>query len=261
MTTSRSFDRAASYYDQTRSLPDPVAREGIQAILDVVGTGTRLLEVGAGTGRISIPLLERGVDLMGCDLSSNMLRRLHEKHPLSRIAQADASYLPFPGASFDFVMTVHVLHLVPSWREVLREFKRVLRPTGAYLNVKTWAAAGVSIRDEMRRHWQAWLETQGVNARQLGVQNDAEFRQELETIGARVSETEVIRYPVVFTLRQQLERYASRILSDTWEVPDAVFDASMAELRFWTEQEYGDLDRSHQDELRFAIEIARFEKA
>jgi ubiquinone/menaquinone biosynthesis C-methylase UbiE len=258
MNNSRSFDRAADYYDQTRPLPEPAASRGIQALYDIIGPGARVLEVGAGTGRISIPLLQRGVDLIGCDLSSSMLRRLQNKFPAAPIARADASRLPFPTASFEVVMTVHVLHLVPSWREALREFRRLLKPGGAYLNVKTWASAGVSIREQMRLHWQAWLAARGVDARQPGVQNQAEFQQELRSLAKDVTELEVLRYPLVFTLQGELERFASRIASDTWEVPDDLFDASQDELRDWVRQEYADLDQPRQDELRFAIDVAHF---
>ena len=37
MNSSRSFDRAASYYDQTRPLPGPIAEAGMQAILEITG--------------------------------------------------------------------------------------------------------------------------------------------------------------------------------------------------------------------------------
>ena len=54
--TSRAFDRAVDYYDQTRRLTEPMASAGIQAILDHLHTrrNARLLEVGAGTGRIVV---------------------------------------------------------------------------------------------------------------------------------------------------------------------------------------------------------------
>jgi ubiquinone/menaquinone biosynthesis C-methylase UbiE len=258
MSKSRSFDRAAGFYDQTRLLPEPVAREGIQSILDIVGDGTRLLEAGAGTGRISIPLLERGVDLIGCDLSLNMLRRLQEKYASARILQADALSLPFPTAAFDFAMTVHVLHLVSGWQEALREIRRVLKPAGAYLNIKTWAPAGVSIRDEIRSHWRGWLAERGVDARLPGVQENAEFLQELQSMGADVQQLEVTRYPIPFTLGDHLDRFASRSFSETWEIPDAIFDESIRELRAWTVQEYGSLDEPRTDQLRFVIDLARF---
>ena len=258
MNNSRSFDRAASFYDQTRPLAEPIEKPGMQAILDITGPDARILDVGTGTGRISIPLLQRGLDLVGCDISSKMLMRLQEKFPSARIAQADATFLPFPSDHFEFVMTVHILHLIPSWRDVLREIWRVLQPGGAYLNVRTWGSSGVSIRDRLRIFWRDWLEREGFNANNPGLHDQAEFARELGSMGAHLSVVEVMRYPLKFTLREELERFASRIYSDSWDIPNPVFDASVQELRTWVEHEYGDLDQPREDEVRFAIDIARF---
>ena len=258
MTNSRSFDRAASFYDQTRPLFDSIATRGIQAILDITGPGARVLEVGAGTGRISIPLLEQGLDLIGCDLSSKMLRRLQEKYPSAPNVQSDACALPFPDAHFMFVLTVHVLHLIPSWREVLREIQRVLAPGGAYLNVTTWGSTGDSTRERLRLHWRDWLGAQGVNAGNPGIQSREQVVTELQSLGAQLTEVEVLRYPLVFTLGEELERFASRTYSDSWEIPDPLFEASMEELRTWAGNEYDDLKEQRQDEVRFSIDIARF---
>ncbi len=259
MSNSRSFDRAANIYDQTRPLLEPIAKHGLQAMLDITGPKARILDVGTGTGRISIPLLERGLDLIGCDLSSRMLMRLQEKFPLARIVQSDASHLPFPTAHFDIVLTVHVMHLIPSWRAALLEFRRVLAPGGAYLNVKTWETVGISIRGQIREFWLHWMEVQGVDAHLLGIQNDEEFLPELRSLGAHLTKMEVIRYPLTFTLREELERFASRVYSDTWDIPSAIYDASLEELRTWVDHEYGSLDQQLEDEVRFVIDVARFE--
>lgn len=261
MKPSRSFDRAANFYDQTRPLFEPIATHGIQAILDLAGPQARVLDVGTGTGRISIPLLERGLDLIGCDLSSKMMGRLKEKLPAARIAQADASRLPFPAGQFDMVLTVHVLHLIPAWREALREFKRVLVPGGRYINVKTWDAVGTTIRGEMRRYWRRWLGEQGVDANLTGVRSNEDSLPELQSLGAHLTEMEVVRYPLSFTLRGELERFASRAYSDAWEIPEAIFDASLEALRTWVDHEYGDLDQPRADEVRFVIDAARFDQS
>jgi len=259
MKPSRSFDRAANFYDQTRPLFEPIATHGIQAILDLAGPQARVLDVGTGTGRISIPLLERGLDLIGCVLSSKMLSRLKEKHPTVRISQADATRLPFPTGHFDMVLTVHVLHLIPAWREALHEFKRVLVTGGSYVNVKTWDPVGVTIRGQMRGYWRRWLGERGVDANLTGVRSKEDSVPELQSLGAHLTEMEVVRYPLSFTLREELERFASRAYSDAWEIPDAIFDASLEALRSWVDHEYGDLDQLRADEVRFAIDVARFE--
>jgi SAM-dependent methyltransferase len=258
MNKSRSFDRAAGFYDQTRLMLEPIAEYGIPAILDIVASKARILEVGAGTGRISIPLMERGADLIGCDLSSRMLARLQEKAPSARILQADATQLPFPNEHFDNVLTVHVLHLIPLWREVLREFKRVLVRGGTYLNAKTWASGGNTVGDQLRTHWRAWLEERGENGRHPGVQDNDELFQELRSLGAEVTEVEVVRFNDSYVLREELDRFAARTYSYTWDIPEAIFDASVRDLRTWTEAQFGSLDLQVVDEVRFAIDVARF---
>jgi ubiquinone/menaquinone biosynthesis C-methylase UbiE len=258
MSESLSFDRAADFYDRTRPLFEPIASQGIQAILDLTGPGARILDVGTGTGRISVPLLERGADLVGCDLSPKMLRRMVEKHPAARLAQADASRLPFPAARFDAALTVHVLHLIAPWREALREIRRVLVPGGVYLNVRTWASAGVSVREAMRHYWQRRLKIRGVEVGPPGMRNHEEFQQELASLEASRTEVEVVRFALPLTLREELERFSSRTFSDAWDVPEEHHAASVQELRAWVEQEYGDLDQPREDPVRFMIDVVRF---
>jgi ubiquinone/menaquinone biosynthesis C-methylase UbiE len=258
MSNSRSFDRAAHVYDQTRLLNEPIAKYGIPAILDIIGSNAHLLEVGAGTGRISIPLLERGVDLIGCDLSTQMLARFQEKFSPAPIAQADAVFLPFASKQFTAVMTVHVLHLIPEWREALHEFKRVLVPGGIYLYVRTWAFAETSVAEQIRRFWRGWLAANSMEVVHPGTRNDADLFQELRSMGADITEVEAVRYPNIFNLREELERFESRLGSDTWDIPDALFESSLKELRAWMMHEYGDLDRRIEEEVRCIIYVARF---
>ncbi len=258
MSESISFDRAAGYYDQTRSIPEPVVRQGVEAILGLAGPEGRILDVGTGTGRISIPLLEAGADLVGCDLSLPMLKRLQEKLPRARILQTDATRLPFPTAHFNAVMTVHVLHLIAGWQDALRDFRRVLQPGGAYLNVQTYAHAGFSAREEMRKFWRGWVEAQGVPRRQPGMRDHQRILEELKAQGAELSEVEVVRYSRPYTLRGEVELIRARVYSDAWQIPDDVYEASLPELQNWVEREYGDWDMPREDEVKFVIDVGRF---
>jgi len=258
MNTSLSFDQAADFYDQTRPLFEATANVGIQALLDAAGKEARILEVGTGTGRISIPLLERGADLIGCDLSAKMLKRQQEKYPAACLAQSDAVFLPFPSYYFDAVLTVHVMHLIGPWREALHEFKRVLKEGGVLLNVRTYESVGTSTRGAMRDHWRNWVDSQGVNTRHPGAQSTEEVQDELKSMGARLKEVEAVRFSIPFTLRAELDRYASRLFSDTWSVPEAIYQASLDELRLWVEREYGDLDSDRAETVRFVFDVASF---
>jgi len=132
------FDRAAGYYDATRSMT-PAAEAQLTAVLveALVGHGP-VLEIGVGTGRIALPLAVAGLDVVGIDLSEPMLRQMVAKAATVPVGQADCTALPFPDDTFGAVVASHLFHLVPEWRDAALEVLRVLRPEGVLL----WARGG-----------------------------------------------------------------------------------------------------------------------
>ena len=76
---------AARYDDDAADMYDPAVLEpAVDFLAGLAGDG-RALELGVGTGRIALPLAERGVDVHGIDLSSAMLARLRAKPGADRI--------------------------------------------------------------------------------------------------------------------------------------------------------------------------------
>jgi ubiquinone/menaquinone biosynthesis C-methylase UbiE len=254
---SRSFDRAAGYYDQTRELPEPIAAHGIPALLQHIVPGGRILDVGTGTGRISVPLLRLGADVIGIDLSLNMMGKLREKYRSAHLAQADASRLPFVAHQFDAVLTTHVMHLIGPWREALHEYRRVLKPDGVYVDSTQWHDTSSQLT-RIRDHWRELVEARGTQWRRPGVQSRAELIDELKTLGAQVEEVEVLRYYATATPRERLDQIHSRVCSDAWDVSDDVFEATFKEITAWTRKEIGPLDKPITEERRFVLRIAHF---
>ena len=255
---SRSFDRAADYYDQTRELPEPITTHGIPAILQHIAPQGKILDVGTGTGRISVPLLRLGADVIGVDLSLNMMGKLREKYSTAHLAQADASRLPFATQRFDAVLTTHVMHLIGPWREALREYRRVLKPGGVYIDSTQWHD-NTSLLRRIRDHWRELVEAQGAQWRRPGAQSPEEITAELQALGARVEEVEVLRYYSTSTPREVLEAIHSRVCSDAWDVPDHVFETTYKEITVWTKQEFKHLDEPISTERRFVLRITRFD--
>ena len=70
---------------------------------------------------------------------------------------------------------------------------------------------------------------------------------------------EAVRFSFPFSLRAELERYAGRVSSDTWSVPEKLFQESLADLRTWVDQEYGDLDQEREETVRFVFDVASFD--
>ncbi|WP_151523645.1 class I SAM-dependent DNA methyltransferase [Serinicoccus kebangsaanensis] len=83
MTTSDLWDEgtAARYDESSAAMFAPeVLDPAVDLLADLAGAG-RALELAIGTGRVGIPLAERGVDVVGIELSRPMADQLHRKAP------------------------------------------------------------------------------------------------------------------------------------------------------------------------------------
>ena len=105
--------------------------------LDLAGlTGEEaILDVGCGNGRYLETLRARGHrgPVFGADLSAGMLRTARPANADVPLLATDVQALPFPTASFDVVLAMHMLYHVPDRARGLAEIRRVLRPGGCAL--------------------------------------------------------------------------------------------------------------------------------
>jgi SAM-dependent methyltransferase len=105
-------------------------RPALRAMLPPVA-GRRVLDAGCGTGRASVWLAEQGAEVVGVDISPEMLRVAREDVPAGSFHVGDlADPLPFEDGSFDVVVSSLVMHYLRDWVPTLRELRRVLRPDG-----------------------------------------------------------------------------------------------------------------------------------
>jgi ubiquinone/menaquinone biosynthesis C-methylase UbiE len=110
-------------------------------------TGRRLLDVGCGTGTLTLAALERWpqVRVDAIDASGEMVAATERGVVALGAAATDrftattafADRLPFSDDTFDAAMSSFVLQLVPNRSRALREIRRVLRPGGRLAYV-TW---------------------------------------------------------------------------------------------------------------------------
>lgn len=94
----------------------------------------RILDVGTGTGFLSVPLAEMGHDVVGVDMSDGMISRCRSKAEGSGVRidlrKGDAEALPFDGGSFDVVVSRWVLWTLLYPDRAISEWHRVVRPGG-----------------------------------------------------------------------------------------------------------------------------------
>jgi SAM-dependent methyltransferase len=132
------FDRIAEVYDG--SLPahvvDHYLGKRTRFVLEHCPRGSLVLDVGCGTGALAARLTEAGYQVVGVDPSEGMLRVLESRAPRVRGVKGSATSLPFSDASFDFVLSVAVMHHIAGVDEVRRtlaEMVRVAKPGGRIL--------------------------------------------------------------------------------------------------------------------------------
>lgn len=129
----KAYARWAPVYDLIyEKLTEPAGRAAVAA---VEACGSRILEVGVGTG-LSLGYYAARSEVHGIDLSADMLQRAGrkiERRHLSHVrslAVMDAGRLGFPDGAFDAVTAQFLITLVPDPEAALDEMERVLKPGG-----------------------------------------------------------------------------------------------------------------------------------
>jgi ubiquinone/menaquinone biosynthesis C-methylase UbiE len=94
----------------------------------------RVADLGCGTGSIALLLAEAGYDVQGVDLSDAMVAAAKAKMVAAGVTvdlrQGDAAFPPFEPASFDVVLSRHVLWALENPAAVLGRWIRLLKPGG-----------------------------------------------------------------------------------------------------------------------------------
>jgi ubiquinone/menaquinone biosynthesis C-methylase UbiE len=110
-------------------------------VLEYFPDGSRVLDVGCGAGRTSIPLAEQGFKVVGIDLSQTMVTVARQQAELANVEidfqVMDATNLQFPPDSFDVVLfSYNGLELLPGRTgkiKALEEVWRVLKKDGLFV--------------------------------------------------------------------------------------------------------------------------------
>ena len=96
----------------------------------------RVLEIGAGTG-INFPLYKHCTKVDAIEPNPYMIEKARVRRSLASVPinllESKGEHLPFPDGTFDTVVVTLVLCSVDEPKQVLKEIKRVLKPTGKML--------------------------------------------------------------------------------------------------------------------------------
>jgi len=251
-----AFDATAATFERKRALPSHVPQAVRSAIWAATGlpTPARVLDIGAGTGRIGRAFIEAGDFYAGVDTSLAMLREFPATPKPSLLAQADGRQLPFRDGAFDVVLFMQVLSGASDSRGILDEARRVLRPGGSVVAGHTISPES-GIDEQMKHQLTAILEEM-----QVAWHRPRESRRQalawLESSAKRHVHSLAASWKVNTTAREFLERH--RTGARFAALPAEIKERALSKLRAWAEGMFGAADVSFQEIRSFELDIFEF---
>ena len=121
----------AEVYDARPAYPTLLVDKLVELTTNI---GLRVLDIGAGTGHLALPLARRGLDVVAIEPASAMLEQLRllaeKREVVLRSVHAPAEAIPFDGPSFDLAIISDAIHFIDA-ELAAAELRRVLVLRGA----------------------------------------------------------------------------------------------------------------------------------
>jgi ubiquinone/menaquinone biosynthesis C-methylase UbiE len=138
------WNRRAADFDLEAShglLTDAQAHAWRRLISDLAGAGPLdVLDIGCGTGFLSLLFAAEGHRVTGVDMAPTMLARARDKAKEQgldiRFVEADAETLDLAAASQDLIVERHVIWTLPHPETALDTWRRLLRPRGRLMMIE-----------------------------------------------------------------------------------------------------------------------------
>jgi ubiquinone/menaquinone biosynthesis C-methylase UbiE len=138
-----AWNAEADSYDEApdHGLLDATVRSAWERLLleKLPSAPARIADLGCGTGTLSVLLADSGHHVEGLDFSPEMLRRAEIKaagQPRAEFIEGDAQDPPLLAASYDAVLSRHVLWAMPDPAVALSRWIELLTPAGVLLLVE-----------------------------------------------------------------------------------------------------------------------------
>lgn len=119
------------YYSERFYEPIGMIRDRVEKKIVLSNVLGRVLDGGCGPGRFSLKLADEKREVVGIDTSWEMLSYASQNSDKKiNFTRGNLEDLPFRDNSFDSVISIRVLFHIPDYKNVVKEFLRVLKPNG-----------------------------------------------------------------------------------------------------------------------------------
>jgi SAM-dependent methyltransferase len=256
------YDDQATRFDERAGLPADTAEAVARELAALVGLtdGQTVLDVGCGTGGVSLPLLRRPIRYVGFDQSPAMLEvfraRAAEAGLAAELHVADGNARwPAEDASVDAVFSARALHhLHPA--HVAAEVRRVIRP-GGWLVTGRVRRPPDSPKSLLRRQMRRMLEAEGFAGRSHEAGAEAVFAALEADGGWRIEPRVAARWTIAHRPADSIAAWEGKSGLAGLEVPPDVKSRVLNGLREWAASSFGDLQRELEQEEQFELAAIR----
>lgn len=147
--TIETYNNIAQEYSEKIQNEEP--QEEIRKFTSHLEPGSKILDAGCAAGRDSKIFWDLGFDVVGVDLSTNLLNIARKNVSDISFIQADFKQLPFPSFTFDGIWLNRVFHHLEreDMNKAISELKRVLSFDGVIF-VQTKEGSGtITVKEEL----------------------------------------------------------------------------------------------------------------
>ncbi len=264
--TGRPFKRIdygliAEEYEMSRRVPIEFMTQIIQQIIEKteLSSQTLLLELGCGTGRLLRDFVRRGIPVVGIDISHQMINQawlnpVLRNNPRFHLLISDAGALPFPFGMYHVILAIHILHLLPDWKEVLYEIQQMLNPSGTLV-------VGII---EAPAHKSKLFAFYNRRRKELGYPPSsslpafAEIKSKLSAAGASIS-TQTFQTTTIIPFEDTISFLDQRVFGSMQQnLPDVVHRRIMKELHEYTTTRFQNPHMQEPVQITATISYARY---
>ena len=255
------YDDQAAGFDERAGVPADAAEAVARTLIEIVGPAEAWLEVGAGTGALSLPLLRRPIRYTGFDRSPAMLEVFRERVDAAgldaalHVADGNGRW-PAEDASADVVFSARALHHLDP-EHAAAETLRVLRAPGGWLVLGRVRRRPDSVKSVLRRQMRRLLQAQGFAPRSHEARAGAVFDALEQAGGRRMEPRTAARWMHPHRPADSIAAWEGKQGLAGIEVPDEIKARVLTELRAWAITEFGDLDDPREQEEAFELHAIR----
>ena len=261
------YDDQAAGFDERAAIPVEAVEAVAAAVVETAGLqqGDALLELGPGTGMLSLPLVRQPIRYTGFDRSPAMLAVFREKVEEARlraellVGDANGRW-PVEDGSVATIFSARAIHHVDV-DHAAAETRRVLRPEEGWLILGRVCRPSDSVKPTLRRQMRKLLEEEGYSGRNHRAYAEALFSA-LEAIGGERAEPRVAaRWTRRHTLLDSITAWQGKGGLAGYDVPEEVKERVLDQLRAWAEELYGDLEVLLEQEEFFELKAIHLRAA